>query len=210
MEGAIYSDNDKLVYTFEGKWNDSITLTECASGDQEVVWQKKPYPESWQHMYGMTYHGLQMNHLSKSLKLEIPHTDSRMRPDQRALEHGKFALASKEKNRLEEKQRAVRKYMEKNGIQHQPKYFEVWSDPPSVGNPNVKHSVKDPVQFKYNGLYFEKDRKNRDWSRLPDLFTDKLPEGMDKNQYEGVPEGEEDEKHHEYDADEHAKLTAGN
>jgi hypothetical protein len=75
-------------------------------------------------MYGMTSHGLQMNHLSKSLKEEIPHTDSRMRPDQRALEHGKYALASKEKNRLEEKQRAVRKYMEKNGIQHQPKYFE--------------------------------------------------------------------------------------
>jgi hypothetical protein len=86
-----------------------------------------------------------MNHLHKKLKDEIPHTDSRQRPDQRALEYGKFALASKEKNRLEDKQRAVRKYMEKNNLEHIPKYFEVWSEPPSAGNPNIKHSMKDPV-----------------------------------------------------------------
>ncbi len=47
LEGAVFSDKDNCVYTFEGKWNDSIVLTECATGDQEVVWQKKPYPENW-------------------------------------------------------------------------------------------------------------------------------------------------------------------
>jgi hypothetical protein len=35
-------------------------------------------------------------------------------------------LASKEKLRLEEKQRAVRKHMEANGLQHEAKYFEKW------------------------------------------------------------------------------------
>jgi hypothetical protein len=38
LEGAVFSDKDNCVYTFEGKWNDSIVLTECATGDQEVVW----------------------------------------------------------------------------------------------------------------------------------------------------------------------------
>ena len=40
-------------------------------------------------------------------------TDTRRRPDQRALENGDMKLATSEKNRLEEKQRAVRKYREK-------------------------------------------------------------------------------------------------
>lgn len=86
-----------------------------------------------------------MNHLTEKLKKEIAHTDSRLRPDQRALENGDYALASTEKNRLEEKQRAVRRYMENNGIQHKPKYFEEWTDPPSHGNPNVKHTQNDPI-----------------------------------------------------------------
>ena len=31
------------------------------------------------------------------------------------------------------------------------------------------------LYFKYNGSYFEKDRPNRDWSRLPDIFSEALP-----------------------------------
>ena len=97
--------------------------------------------------------------------------------------------------------------MEKNGIQHKPKYFEEWSDPPSQTNPNVRHAQNNPIQYKYNGLYFEKDRKNRDWSRLPDLFSEKLPEGIEQS--ENIPlQDDEDEVHHQYDADEHKKITA--
>jgi len=44
----------------------------------------------------------------------LPPTDSRFRPDQRALENGNYEVASNEKHRLEEKQRAVRRLMEKN------------------------------------------------------------------------------------------------
>jgi hypothetical protein len=39
----------------------------------------------------------------------LPPTDSRFRPDQRALENGDISKASDEKNRLEVKQRAIRK-----------------------------------------------------------------------------------------------------
>lgn len=30
--------------------------------------------------------------------------------------------------------------------------------------------------YRYNGLYFEKDRKDKDWSRLSDIFGDQLPD----------------------------------
>lgn len=42
----------------------------------------------------------------------LPITDSRFRPDQRALEFGDEDLAGDEKHRLEEKQRARRRQME--------------------------------------------------------------------------------------------------
>ena len=74
-------------------------------------------------------------------------------------------LAADEKTRLEEKQRAVRRYREKNGIEHKPSYFEEWENPDD----------NNMIYWKYNGLYFEKDRKEKNWSRLPDLFSDKLP-----------------------------------
>ena len=74
----------------------------------------------------MTHHNLQFNYLPRQLAPYLPPTDSRFRPDQRALENGDFDLASKEKHRLEEKQRAVRRYMEKNGLKHKPKYFSAW------------------------------------------------------------------------------------
>ncbi len=83
----------------------------------------------------MTHHSLQLNYLPNWMKDKLPPTDSRFRPDQRALENGDFDKASDEKHRLEVKQRAARKYMEENKIEHKPKYFDVWPYPPSQHNP---------------------------------------------------------------------------
>ncbi len=59
----------------------------------------------------------------------------------------------------------VRKYNEKHEITPKPLYFEEWHNPDDP----------DKIYYRYNGLYFEKDRPTKDWSRLPDLFTEKLP-----------------------------------
>ena len=113
----------------------------------------------------MTHHHIQFNNITPDLAKNIAPTDCRLRPDQRALENGDFKLAAVEKNRLEEKQRAVRRYNEKNNITPQPFYFDI------IDNPD------DPSQkyYKYNYKYFEHDRPNKDWRRLPDLFSEKLP-----------------------------------
>lgn len=74
-------------------------------------------------------------------------------------------MAGKEKERLEVKQRKVRKWREENSIEHRPMYFKEWTNP---------HDG-DKTYWVYNNEYWEKDRKNLDWSRLPDIFTDALP-----------------------------------
>lgn len=51
----------------------------------------------------------------------LPPTDSRFRPDIRKMEEGDIDTAGKEKDRLEEKQRAVRRSMEKQREEWQPR-----------------------------------------------------------------------------------------
>ena len=109
---------------------------------------------------------IQLNSLPRQLKNVIAPTDTRVRPDQRALENGEMTLAADEKTRLEEKQRSVRKYMEKKKIEHKPSYFEEWKNPDD----------NDVVYYRYNNLYWEQDRPKKDWARLPDLYSDILPE----------------------------------
>ena len=98
----------------------------CKTGERELMWTKTPYPENSDFMYGMSLHNLQLNYLPNTLRPLLAPTDVRFRPDQRALENGDLKLAAEEKHRLEEKQRAVRRYNEKHNIDHRPKYFEEW------------------------------------------------------------------------------------
>jgi hypothetical protein len=49
---------------------------------------------------------------------------------------------------LEEKQRAIRRYKEKNKISHVPAYFEEWKNPDDL----------EQTYYRYNAKYFENDR----------------------------------------------------
>lgn len=57
----------------------------------------------------------------QSRRPPLPPTDSRFRPDIRKMEEGDINLAGQEKDRLEEKQRAARRTMEKRREEWQPR-----------------------------------------------------------------------------------------
>lgn len=164
VDGEVFSKRKELAYKVEGKWNDSVSIINSKNGHREIIFQKNPYPAKEAFMYGMPLFMIQLNYLPNFLKSQIPPTDTRWRPDQRALENGEIQLAASEKNRLEEKQRAVRRYKEKFNINHKPVYFEEWKNPED-----------DMIYYRYNNQYFEKDRPAKDWRRLPDLYSTELP-----------------------------------
>ena len=99
------------------------------------------------------------------MKPILPPTDTRRRPDQTALETGDLKFATDEKNRLEEKQRAVRKYKESMGLEHRPIYFEREDKPDGE------------IIYQYKGGYWE-DREKGDWSHLMEIFSEELPAEM--------------------------------
>ena len=74
------------------------------------------------------------------------------------MEEGDFDRAAEEKHRLEEKQRAVRKKREHEGIEYKAKYFYQTLD---------KYSGE--TMYEFNNIYWEK-RKNQDYADMPDLY----------------------------------------
>lgn len=98
-------------------------------------------------MYGFTPAMVNANYMTSKLEKVLPPTDSRRRPDQRALEFGDLKLATSEKNRLEDKQRLMKKQRDKNKIVYKPAYFD-----------EEKNEYDGITYFKYNNKYFEHDR----------------------------------------------------
>ena len=80
--------------------------------------------------------------------MNLAPTDSRFRPDQRALEEGNFKLAASEKHRLEEKQRAARKA--RGSVEWIPRYF---TQSPDQGN---------EIIYKMSRNYWQ-DKLNKNW-----------------------------------------------
>ena len=99
-----------------------------------------------------------MNEMSAELRQKLPPTDSRLRPDQRALENGDLKFASSEKQRIEEKQRSMRKAREKAREKWKPRYFEEEADP-----------ATGEKSFRYVRDYWE-DRRQGNWEHLHEIF----------------------------------------
>ena len=100
-------------------------------------------------MYGMSHFHLQMNYFPSWLHNKVAPTDTRRRPDQRALENGDMKSAADHKDFIEQKQRAVRKYREENNIEHHAIFFEPWENP-----------ADGQIYYMYNRKYFEQNRPN--------------------------------------------------
>jgi hypothetical protein len=149
----------------EGNWRSHLDVllpdSEGMFTIRENIWKQTPIntePGKEEDVYFFTDFGINLNNLTEEMKLVLPHTDSRFRPDQRALEHQDYEIAANEKNRLEEKQRARRKEMEKNNQTHKPIYFEETYD-----------ELNGELIFRYVKDYW-KDREKRNFSHLIDIF----------------------------------------
>ena len=110
--------------------------------------------------YKISKYSCSLNNITDDFKNIIPPTDSRLRPDQRALENQNLELAEKEKKRIEEKQRNRHHYFEENKIKYEPKYFNEVLD--SLTNENI---------YLYKGDYWH-DRRMQNFQNLYQIFLD--------------------------------------
>lgn len=102
----------------------------------------------------MTSYAITLNEPNPKLLEYISPSDTRLRPDQRAMEDGKYDEAGVLKNRVEEKQRAARKKREQQGEKYHPTYFT-----------RETHKATGEEYWKFNGEYW-KQRKD---GKLPNI-----------------------------------------
>ncbi|KAI0400922.1 oxysterol-binding protein [Xylaria palmicola] len=87
-----------------------------------VIWEANQRPKGIP--FNLTPFVLTFNHIDDNLQKYIAPTDSRYRPDQRAMEDGEYDFAASEKNRLEEGQRARRRVRQQQGEEFRPAWFK--------------------------------------------------------------------------------------
>ncbi|KAF4509908.1 hypothetical protein G6O67_001843 [Ophiocordyceps sinensis] len=129
-----------------------------------LVWEANPRPPGIP--FNLTPFVLTFNHIDDKLEPWLAPTDSRLRPDQRAMEDGEYDFAAEEKNRLEESQRARRREREARGDEFVPAWFT-----------KTRCEVTGEDYWQFNGKYWERRDKAgpsgdpKAWEGLEPVFS---------------------------------------
>ncbi|XP_007437716.1 oxysterol-binding protein 2-like, partial [Python bivittatus] len=183
VTGVVMDADGTEHYVMSGTWDEKMECSKIMQSSQgnsssegklpktvyqtlspKVLWKKYPLPENAESMYFFSKLALTLNEPEEG----VAPTDSRMRPDQRLMENGRWDEANVEKQRLEEKQRAVRRQREAEAAEaletgkdyegYIPLWFERKVDP-----------MTGELICIYKGGYWESKEKH-DWSQCPSIF----------------------------------------
>lgn len=149
VSGKVTGDDMLTKWSIGGRWSDKIygrltpgfedqrvseagvgttNIAAAGSGDQAILlWEANPRPSGIP--FNLTPFVITLNALPDRLKPVLAPTDTRLRPDQRAMEEGEYDLAAAEKQRVEEKQRSARRLRDSSGEEWRPKWFSKDVDP---------------------------------------------------------------------------------
>uniref|UniRef100_A0A665VMX1 Oxysterol-binding protein n=1 Tax=Echeneis naucrates TaxID=173247 RepID=A0A665VMX1_ECHNA len=190
VEGYILDKSKKKLCALYGKWTESLYVIDPAAFEahkkndkkgaeerkevpspakdtvqvipgSQLLWRIAPRPANSAQMYNFTSFAMQLNELHKEMEGVIPQTDCRLRPDIRAMENGDIDLASEEKKRLEEKQRAARKNRSKSD--------EEWKTRSPALGPRWFQQGQNPHNCSQDWL-FSGGYWDRKYSQLPDIY----------------------------------------
>ncbi|CAN6608080.1 oxysterol-binding protein homolog 1 [Trichomonascus vanleenenianus] len=174
LKGTVYSPEGTAEWIVGGKWNNKIMARQVTHGGGAdtpgtppnelddsltstkpiVLWQVHDRPPA---PFNLTPFAITLNALPDRLKPHLAPTDTRLRPDQRAMEEGRYDDASDDKHRVEEKQRAARRRREANGEEYQPVWFSL-----------EKHPITGDPFYRPHGTYW----KTRLEGKLPEVSHD--------------------------------------
>ncbi|KAG8131643.1 hypothetical protein E2320_009554 [Naja naja] len=156
----IINHSKKKLSVIYGKWTECLWCIDPCSyenykkNERKSGDQKKPKPASFMKMYNFTSFTVTLNELEKGMEDILAPTDCRLRPDIRHMEKGEIDQASKEKERLEEKQRAARKDRAKEEIDWRTRWFYQGTNP-----------YTGTADWLYSGGYFD-----RNFFDCPDIY----------------------------------------
>lgn len=178
LSGTVTDAQGKERWAIGGRWNSKIFARKItggldkkrmnsmidAQGDHSsdpysgrlfLVWKAAPRPKV---PFNLTAFALTLNEINDNIRPWLAPTDTRLRPDQRAMEDGRYDEASSEKHRLEEKQRAARKARELRRQTYKANWFV-----------KLVHPVTGDQYWHYNDKYWSQ-RKNKKLGNTGDIY----------------------------------------
>ncbi|KAF1986909.1 hypothetical protein K402DRAFT_68949 [Aulographum hederae CBS 113979] len=176
VTGKVVDATGKTRWSMGGRWNDKIyarltpgyedTVTAPSKTGRTdtnqafLVWECHERPTGIP--FNLTPFVLTLNDVPGRLRRHVAPTDTRLRPDQRAMEDGEYDFAAEEKNRVEEKQRAARKQREANGEEFVPRWFK-----------KGRCDITGEEYWSFSGEYWKMRNevaKGGQWHGLDDIF----------------------------------------
>lgn len=172
-------------YGLAGKWTSNLTITSDGDGSNgnnkdSEIWRVGDLVKDAPSRYGFTTFTASLNEITGVEQGKLPPTDSRLRPDQRAVENGELEKAERIKKELEEGQRKRRTLLEEEGKEYVPRWFEKVSS--SNGSSSVAEEVAnsdaveegdgDMWRLKAGKLgYWETRERGQGWDGVVDVFA---------------------------------------
>lgn len=176
VKGVVMDNSNQVKWVINGTWDSKIEIAPVTStsgsaenpvyktGNYKTAWSRRLPPTDCDKYYNFTLLACQLNEPEPN----VAPSDSRLRPDQRLMEEGKWNESNGEKLRLEEKQRARRREREAEAEKAAaegrpyPPYEPVWfNKQQEEGTDNLVHVFK--------GTYWDAKAK-QEWSKCPDIF----------------------------------------
>jgi len=171
VKGSVYDKNGELVWELAGKWTTQLIGRRAGSAsgdlapDESVtpsrgreylqLWKNTPQPPNMP--FNLTTFAVTLNAINSRLKVWLPPTDCRLRPDQHAFEKGQWEKANELKTSLEEFQRSTKRKRELGELPpHQPRWFV------QVDDPDSGELTWDAIRSPDNGvsiLYWEERKR---------------------------------------------------
>ncbi|CAJ0918506.1 unnamed protein product, partial [Mesorhabditis belari] len=176
VTGVVKDSDGATCYVIRGTWVQNIDIMRVTKSTgigtnaklkteaPRTIWYANPQYDGSSKMYSFSRFAVELNEPEDG----VAPTDSRLRPDQRLLEEGRWEEANAKKIEVEDKQRARAKKREqekeeavKNGLPYadcEPLWFAKEQD-----------ETTGDTLHKFTSEYWE-CKTRCDWSRCPDLF----------------------------------------
>lgn len=172
VTGQVYDEKGKKVTSLKGRWSDNLAIQKDKDNYQ-TLWEAHEMPKNAEDYYGFTYFAMSLNELTDEMDGILPPTDTRLRPDQRAMEEGDVDKAEQMKKDIEERQRSRRK----EGNAPEPRWFHKAEGE----EPDWQYGAKDGT------TYFKARAKVAGNKDKVGQEEGKEPKGEGKDAWENVP-----------------------
>jgi len=177
VTGTVTNVDGKVEWVLNGTWDSKMEGSKVIGeamvkgkssleiGDSKVLWKKNPIDPEADKYYFFSKFTCELNEPEEF----VAPTDSRLRPDQRMMEEGRWDEANTEKVRLEEKQRAVRRQREVEAELAQQEGREYEGPKPTWYRAVPDQFNGGKLIHEYQGGYWEA-KEQQDWTKCADIF----------------------------------------